>query len=268
MGQSLRFRRTALITGALPSSVWPLATPPSPLAFSYFPLTGGIGLPQRGKLYGRVLDPPLRRIQNGFVFLVGAGPRPARGRTLCASTGETEPGMLVRRRQAQKWDRAGSNFLPAQAPSGAGRNRAQALLILRAGNVLLTSRGVIGVRGKANMSASALILSRPRRRNLPARNETALSSPPHPSGLTASHLPPRGKALCGGAALIRPRGKAYNGRRRNAVSHKILLLTFLLRKVSRWSSLPPEFSHPAPAAPWTSGPPLSAWSAHPQCCGF
>src|SRR5699024_8051150 len=29
-----------------------------------------------------------------------------------------------------------------------------------------------------------------RRRNLPARNETALSSPPHPSGLTASHLPP------------------------------------------------------------------------------
>ena len=78
MGQSLRFRRTALITGALPSSVWPLATPPSPLAFSYFPLTGGIGLPQRGKLYGRVLDPPLRRIQNGFVFLVGAGPRPAR----------------------------------------------------------------------------------------------------------------------------------------------------------------------------------------------
>ena len=78
---------------------------------------------------------------------------------------------------------------------------------------------------------------------------------------------PRGKALCGGAALIRPRGKAYNGRRRNAVSHKILLLTFLLRKVSRWSSLPPEFSHPAPAALWTSGPPLSAWSAHPQCCG-
>ena len=72
---------------------------------------------------------------------VGAGPRPARGRTLCASTGETEPGMLVRRRQAQKWDRAGSNFLPAQAPSGAGRSRAQALLILRAGNVLLTSRG-------------------------------------------------------------------------------------------------------------------------------
>ena len=58
-----------------PSGLWP----PLPLlAFSYFPLTGGIGLPQRGKLYGRVLDPPLRRIQNGFVFLVGAGPRPAR----------------------------------------------------------------------------------------------------------------------------------------------------------------------------------------------
>ena len=219
---------------------------------------------------------------------VGAGPRPARGRTLCASTGETEPGMLVRRRQAQKWDRAGSNFLPAQAPSGAGRNRAQALLILRAGNVLLTSRGNPRNRGPGvrriwtrsahpepppgdplvSFPSLGKKLAARRRRNLPARNETALSSPPHPSGLTASHLPPRGKALCGGAALIRPRGKAYNSRRRNAVSHKILLLTFLLRKVSRWSSLPPEFSHPAPAAPWTSGPPLSAWSAHPQCCGF
>ena len=38
-----------------------------------------------------------------------------------------------------------------------------------------------------------LLWSRPRRRNLPARNETALSSPPHPSGLTASHLPPQGE---------------------------------------------------------------------------
>ena len=78
MGPSLRFRRTALITGSASLIRLAFGYPPSPLAFSYFPLTGGIGLPQRGKLYGRVLDPPLRRIQNGFVFLVGAGPRPAR----------------------------------------------------------------------------------------------------------------------------------------------------------------------------------------------
>ena len=231
MGQSLRFRRTALITGALPSSVWPLATPPSPLAFSYFPLTGGIGLPQRGKLYGRVLDPPLRRIQNGFVFLVGAGPRPARGRTLCASTGETEPGMLVRRRQAQKWDRAGSNFLPAQAPSGAGRNRAQALLILRAGNVLLTSRGNPRKQGSGE-----------RRLGAPER----CSSGAVPGGVLVT-LPPRAKSLAA-------------RRRRNPPA--------VTPPKARWSNLPPEFSHPAPAAPWTSGPPLSAWSAHPQCCEF
>ena len=85
--------------------------------------------------------PPLRGCRDGPVLLPGAGPRPARGRTLCAPTAENGPRMLVRQTQAQKWDRAGSNFLPAQAPSGAGRNRAQALLILRAGNVLLTSRG-------------------------------------------------------------------------------------------------------------------------------
>ena len=177
-------------------------------------------------------------------------------------------------------------FLHTQGP--VARREFRHLLRFCAPEMFCLTKGVTpvtGVRGKATMSTKcssgavpggvlvtlppwAKSLAARRRRNLPARNETALSSPPHPSGLTASHLPPRGKALCGGAALIRPRGKAYNGRRRNAVSHKILLLTFLLRKVSRWSSLPPEFSHPAPAAPWTSGPPLSAWSAHPQCCGF
>ena len=78
MGPSLRLKRTTLITGSAPLIRLAFGYPPSPLAFSYFPLTGGIGLPQRGKLYGRVLDPPLRRKQNGFVFLVGAGPRPAR----------------------------------------------------------------------------------------------------------------------------------------------------------------------------------------------
>ena len=69
------------------------------------------------------------------------------GRPKAAPTAENGPGTLVRRRQAQKRNRTSSNFLPAQAPSGAGRNRAQALLILRAGNVLLTSRGNPRIRG-------------------------------------------------------------------------------------------------------------------------
>ena len=54
---------------------------------------------------------------------------------------ETGPRTLVRKRQAQKHNRTNSNFLPAQAPSGAGRDRTQALLILRAGTVLPASRG-------------------------------------------------------------------------------------------------------------------------------
>ena len=42
--------------------------------------------------------------------------------------------------QAQERDRPSSHFPKTQAPSGAGWNRTQALLILRAGNVLITSR--------------------------------------------------------------------------------------------------------------------------------
>ena len=45
-----------------------------------------------------------------------------------------------------------------------------------------------------------------RRRNLPARNETALSSPPHPSGLTASHLPPKGEGFWGESPHPAPSG--------------------------------------------------------------
>ena len=81
------------------------------------------------------------RVLNLSLLFAGAGPRPARGRTLCAPTVETGPGTLVRKRQAQKHNRTNSNFLPAQAPSGAGRDRTQALLILRAGTVLPASRG-------------------------------------------------------------------------------------------------------------------------------
>ena len=63
---------------------------------------------------------------------------------------EFAPGALVRKRQARERNRTRPNFPPTQAPSGAGRDRTQALLILRAGNVLPTSRDNPrnGVRGK------------------------------------------------------------------------------------------------------------------------
>ena len=58
-----------------------------------------------------------------------------------APTVGNEPGALARKRQARERNRTSPNFPPTQAPSGAGRNRTQALLILRAGNILPTSRG-------------------------------------------------------------------------------------------------------------------------------
>ena len=71
-----------------------------------------------------------------------------------APTAKTGPEALARQSQAQGWNRISPNFPPAQAPSGAGRNRTQALLILRAGRILLASRGnprKWGTGGKANM---------------------------------------------------------------------------------------------------------------------
>ena len=49
-----------------------------PLAFGHFPLTGGIGLPPKGKAYGRVRTPAPTKYGNRPGLSVGAGPRPAR----------------------------------------------------------------------------------------------------------------------------------------------------------------------------------------------
>ena len=83
-----------------------------------------------------------------------------------APTAETDPGTLVWQTQAQEWNRGSSNFPLTQAPSGAGRERTQALLILRAGRVLPTSRGNPrnGGTGKGDYEHEVLIWSRPRRR--------------------------------------------------------------------------------------------------------
>ena len=79
---------------------------------------------------------------------------------------EFAPGALVRKRQARERNRTSPNFPPTQAPSGAGRDRTQSLLILRAGNVLPTSRG--NPRkwgpGKGDYEHKVLIWSRPRGR--------------------------------------------------------------------------------------------------------
>ena len=143
--------------------------------------------PEGGRLAGgRPSVPPLRYSQpspGGWVrapaptkygelsgLSIGAGPQAAFGRaphpppsgapspkgegfratTRVAPTVGNEPGALARKRQARERNRTSPNFPPTQAPSGAGRDRTQALLILRAGNVLPTSRDNPrnGVRGK------------------------------------------------------------------------------------------------------------------------
>ena len=49
---------------------------------------------------------------------IGAGPRPARGRTLCAPTAENGPGALAEKTQAQKRDPSKSRFCELRAPVG------------------------------------------------------------------------------------------------------------------------------------------------------
>ena len=111
-----------------PSSVTASPCPPTPFVPSgHFPLIGGIVLSPWGKRLGRLIAAPTVHRKP-----VGAhSMRPP----------EFAPVPLVRKRQARERNRTSPNFPPTQAPSGAGRDRTQALLILRAGNVLPTSRG-------------------------------------------------------------------------------------------------------------------------------
>ena len=112
-----------------PSSVTASPCPPTPFGLRPFP-------PDRG-------NRPSPSKGEGF-----------RATARVAPTAKTGLEALARQSQAQKWNRISPNFPPAQAPSGAGRNRTQALLILRAGRILLASRGnprKWGTGGKANM---------------------------------------------------------------------------------------------------------------------
>ena len=99
--------------------------------------------------------PPLRVERNdriiGTVPLIRSsvrtGPPSPRGKLFCTgSVGSSKPGAQREPHQPK--------FLQTQGPSGPGRNRTQALLILRAGNEAPTKQEGVprnGVRGKATM---------------------------------------------------------------------------------------------------------------------
>ena len=164
---------------------------------------------------------------------------------------EFAPGALARQRQARERNRTSPNFPPTQAPSGAGRDRTQALLILRAGNVLPTSRdnpvtgsgesgpmdlgGAKRSRSPSDASPAILwFLSHRWERNSPpaggetppARNETALSSPPHPSRLRRATFPPGGRLLgkvapYGLCCVSRSRENPQSWNRRSTETQKV-----------------------------------------------
>ena len=136
--------------------------------------------------------------------------------------------MLARQTQARLWNRISLNFPQTQGPVARWEFRHS--LRFCAPEMFCLTKGVtpvIGVRGKATMSTKcssgavpgdSLVtfsslrksLAARRRRNPPVRNETALSSPPHPSGLTASHLPPQGEGFWG----VGPQGEGLRGTER------------------------------------------------------
>ena len=110
-----------------------------------------------GSLEAAIQESTLIRLASLGTFPLVGGRLRATARV--APTAEKGPGTLVRRRQAQKRNRTSHNFLPPQAPSGAGRNRAQALLILRAGRILPAPRDNPRKRGpgKGEYEREALI---------------------------------------------------------------------------------------------------------------
>ena len=144
------------------------------------------------------------------------------------------PGALVRQSQAQFLNCTSFNFCKARAqwPDG---NLDQPLKFC-APEMFCLVQGVtpvMGVQGVGEYGRGASILSPPlggslvsfcpgRKKlapqgEIPLRTTNAVRNPPpHPSGLRPATFPPGGR---------------LREKRRNTVSHKILLPTFLLRKV-------------------------------------
>ena len=129
-----------------------------------------------------------------------------------APTVENGSGALAEKTQAQTWNRTKNKFCKPRA-QWPGRNCRKPLRFC-APEMLCSPQGITpvnGVLGGGEYGHGVSILSRPpsgslvtfwpsrkslaarRRRKLPASNETALSSPPHPA-LRAT-FPPRGRLL-------------------------------------------------------------------------
>ena len=89
---------------------------------------------------GRPGVPPLRKMGNSPAFHRGRSQTGPRAHTVRPYGGK-RTGRVGSGTQAQERDRPSSHFPKTQAPSGAGWNRTQALLILRAGNPLPSERG-------------------------------------------------------------------------------------------------------------------------------
>ena len=129
---------------------FPMATLIRLAALGTFPLGGG-------RLSGGHMGPPLRQIENGCVFLVGAGPRPARP--------GFAPGALVRQSQAQILNRKCSKFCRLRPPVGP-EGIAPEHSWFCAPEILCLAKGVtfvMGVRGKATMSTKCSSGAVPRR---------------------------------------------------------------------------------------------------------
>ena len=107
---------------------------------------------------------PLLQIQAEHPGTGGSWTRPYGGieeRPRCSRRGRSQTGppgfapeALARQNQAQEWNRTSNNFCKPRA-QWPGRNRTQALLILRAGSPATSNSSaspVKGVRGKATMS--------------------------------------------------------------------------------------------------------------------
>ena len=139
------------------------------------------------------------------------------------------------------------------------------------------------------------LLARRWRRNSPARKSSqrpdegigpyeknALLSPPHPSGLTASHLPPRGKAFGRPSEPPLRRKGRFSGGEDTAPTEKRMLVGAPVGHsgVPKWAGFPPppagraplahkflKTGHPGPPGGAGSGWPLKKRQLFSQLCG-
>ena len=108
-------------------------------------LLGGWGSSSAQRNGGRVRAPAPTKKKDRSEISVGAGPRPACGRTLCAPTAENGPGALARKLRRRPGTAPGANFANPGPSGPAGIEGATQ--ILRAGNFAWTCRYASPVMG-------------------------------------------------------------------------------------------------------------------------